>query len=133
MVTGEVIEVTASPLATGMIVLAAVLGVAFWLTLVLLAARRPYFKHPHPDPMPGKVRGGMHLGDPRSLGPPEGERADVAAPPDEAGQAAGPGPAGPGTAAETGQAGGKRRAGARSAAAPVRPGGWPHRGSGACG
>lgn len=71
---------TASPLATGMIVLAAALGLAFWLGLVLLAARRPYFKHPHPDAMPGKVRGGMHLGDPRSLGPPEGERADAGAP-----------------------------------------------------
>ena len=71
---------TASPLATGMIVLAAVLGVVIWLGLVLLAARRPYFKHPHPDAMPGKVRGGMHLGDPRSLGPPEGERADAGEP-----------------------------------------------------
>ncbi len=71
---------TASPLATGLIVLAAALGLAFWLGLVMLAARRPYFKHPHPDAMPGKVRGGMHLGDPRSLGPPEGERADAGAP-----------------------------------------------------
>ena len=91
---------TASPLATGMIVVAAVLGVVVWLGLVLLAARRPYFKHPHPDAMPGKVRGGMHLGDPRSLGPPEGERADVT------------GPAAPAeTADDTETAGGKRPAG----------------------
>jgi hypothetical protein len=73
-------EVTASPLATGMIVLAAVLALSVWLGMVLLAARRPYFRHPHPESIPGKVRGGMHLGDPRSLAPPEWERADLPQP-----------------------------------------------------
>ena len=110
MVLGEVIEVTASPLATGMIVLGAVLALAFWLGLVLLAARRPYFRHPHPDSMPGKVRGGMHLGDPRSLGPPEGERADAAQPPAAAERADG---APQEQAGEAQQAGGKQPAGAR--------------------
>ncbi len=69
-------------LAHIMIVVAAVLGVAAMIGLVLLAARRPYFRNPHPDPWPGKVRGGIHLGDPRSQGPPENEAFD--APPDAA-------------------------------------------------
>ncbi|MGE5131398.1 MAG: hypothetical protein ACM32E_00635 [Gemmatimonadota bacterium] len=98
---------TASPLATGMIVLAAVLGVVIWLGLVLLAARRPYFKHPHPDAMPGKVRGGMHLGDPRSLGPPEGERADAGEP------SAGTQRAGAPESGAAESAGGKQPAGTR--------------------
>ena len=101
---------TASPLATGMIVLGAVLALAFWLGLVLLAARRPYFRHPHPDAMPRKVRGGMHLGDPRSLGPPEGERADVAGP--AAGEDRADGTP-PGEAGQAEQAGGKQPAGSR--------------------
>lgn len=70
-----------APLATIMIVIAAVAGLSIMLGLVLLAANRPYFRHPHPDSLPGKVRGGIHQGDPRSQGPPEWERADVRAEP----------------------------------------------------
>lgn len=62
-----------SPLGHALIVLAAAGGVAFWITLVLMAARRPYFRHPHQEQIPGKIRGGVHLGDPRSQGPPENE------------------------------------------------------------
>ena len=104
---------TASPLATGMIVLGAVLALAFWLGLVLLAARRPYFKHPHPDAMPGKVKGGMHLGDPRSLGPPEGERADVTGPAAGTGRADRTPPAETEQTEQARQAGGKQPAGSR--------------------
>lgn len=60
-----------------LIVIAAAGGLAVWLGMVLLAARRPYFAHPHPVGMPHKVQGGVHLGDPRSQGPPEGEPADI--------------------------------------------------------
>jgi hypothetical protein len=90
-----------STLAIAMIVVAAVAGLLAMLALVLLAARRPYFKHPHPDPMAGTVRGGMHLGDPRSQGPPEGERADTGAQAAGEAQAAAQGPVarGPGQAA----------------------------------
>jgi hypothetical protein len=80
---------TVSTLAHVVIVVAVLGGLAVMLGLLLWAARRPYFKHPHPDPMPGKVRGGVHLGDPRSQGPPENELA--ATPPAAASQ---PGPAG---------------------------------------
>ena len=66
-----------STLGHVLIVIAAVGGVAVWLGLVLMAARRPYFVHPHPVSMPHKVQGGVHRGDPRSQGPPEGERADA--------------------------------------------------------
>ncbi len=71
------ITVSGSTFATAMIMVVAVGSLAIMLTMVLLAARRPYFRHPHPERMPGKVKGGMHLGDPRSQGPPEGERADA--------------------------------------------------------
>lgn len=68
---------TTTAFAHVMIVIAALGGLGVMIGMVLLAARQPYFKHPHPVSMPGKVRGGVHLGDPRSQGPPEGERADI--------------------------------------------------------
>jgi hypothetical protein len=49
-----------------MIVIAAVTGLVALEVLVLAADRSPYFKHPHPDRIWSKVRGGVHLGDPRS-------------------------------------------------------------------
>jgi hypothetical protein len=74
-------------MAAVMIVIAATGGLAIMLGLVLLASRRPYFRNSHPDSLPGKVRGGVHLGDPRSQGPPEDEEVleqarGTAAPPD---------------------------------------------------
>lgn len=56
-----------------MIVVASVVGLIALEVMVLVAAERPYFKHPRPDPMQSKVRGGIHLGDPRSAGAPEQE------------------------------------------------------------
>jgi hypothetical protein len=81
---------TGSPMAAVMIVIAATGGLAIMLGLVLLASRRPYFRHSHPDSLPGKVRGGVHLGDPRSQGPPEDE--EVLA---QTGEASSPPAAGP--------------------------------------
>lgn len=83
-------SVTATPFAHVLIALAAVGGLVIMIALVLLADRQPYFKNSHPDSSPGKVRGGVHTGDPRSQAPPEWERADVqpgqpAAPPEAAG------------------------------------------------
>jgi hypothetical protein len=68
-----VVSVTATPVAHVLIAIAAVGGLAVMIGMVLLAARKPYFTHAHPEPVPGKVRGGVHLGDPRSQGPPEDE------------------------------------------------------------
>jgi hypothetical protein len=70
-----VIQVTGSTFGIIMIVIAAVGGLFVMEVLVLWAAERPYFKHPHPDPMQSDVRGGIHLGDPRSMGAPQ--EADV--------------------------------------------------------
>ena len=56
-----------------MIVIAAVAGLAVMEVLVLAADRSPYFKHPHPDRIWDKVRGGVHLGDPRSFEAPYDE------------------------------------------------------------
>jgi hypothetical protein len=56
-----------------MIVIAAVAGLLILEVLLLAADRSPYFKHPHPDRLWSKVRGGVHLGDPRSLGAPQDE------------------------------------------------------------
>ncbi len=58
---------TGSTFGIIMIVIAAVVGLVVMEGLVLWAAERPYFKHPHPDPMQSDVRGGIHLGDPRSM------------------------------------------------------------------
>jgi hypothetical protein len=56
-----------------MIVIAAVAGLVALEVLVLAADRSPYFKHPHPDRIWSKVRGGVHLGDPRSNEAPHDE------------------------------------------------------------
>ena len=78
-----------------MIVIAAVVGLVALEVLVLVAAERPSFKHPHPDQMQTSVRGGIHLGDPRSVSPsPEEEAAPAPEQPVntvESGQAAGTG------------------------------------------
>ncbi|HZC41479.1 MAG TPA: hypothetical protein VE343_12460 [Streptosporangiaceae bacterium] len=62
-----------SNLAVIMIVVAAIVGLVAMLVPTLVAANRPYWRHTRPDSVPGKVRGGIHLGDPRSQGPPQGE------------------------------------------------------------
>lgn len=64
---------TGSTFAIVMIIIAAVVGLGVMEVLVLLAAERPYFQRAHPDRMQSKVRGGVHLGDPRSLGAPQDE------------------------------------------------------------
>lgn len=56
-----------------MIVIVAVAGLVALEVLVLAADRSPYFKHPHPDRIWSKVRGGVHLGDPRSYEAPYDE------------------------------------------------------------
>jgi hypothetical protein len=56
-----------------MIVIAAVAGLVALEVMVLAADRSPYFKHPHPDRIWSKVRGGVHLGDPRSYEAPYDE------------------------------------------------------------
>lgn len=78
-----------------MIVIAAVAGLVVMEVLVLAADRSPYFKHPHPDRIWDKVRGGVHLGDPRSL----------EAPFDESVRAGGEQPSQPGAGGEGGKAG----------------------------
>ena len=55
------------------IIIVAVIGLVTLETLVLAAARTPYFKHPHPEWIWRNVRGGVHLGDPRSLEAPHGQ------------------------------------------------------------
>lgn len=75
-----------------MIVIAAVAGLLVMEVLVLAADRSPYFKHPRPDRLSSKVRGGVHLGDPRSLGAPQDEPVkQVTEPPGQAGAAGGEG------------------------------------------
>jgi hypothetical protein len=80
-----------------MIVIAAVAGLVALEVLVLAADRSPYFKHPHPDRIWSKVRGGVHLGDPRSYEAPhdepvqESEQRRHSAADDQAGGGRGPG------------------------------------------
>jgi hypothetical protein len=64
-------------------VIVIVLSLATWLLLVARAARRPYYKHPVPPPMPTGVRGGVHLGDPRSVAPPVEETITPVTPENE--------------------------------------------------
>ncbi len=74
-----------------MIVIAALAGLVVMETLVLAADRSPYFKHPHPDRIWDKVRGGVHLGDPRSLEAPYEDEVRPAGeqPPGQTGAGAG--------------------------------------------
>jgi hypothetical protein len=51
------------------IALAAVVCVAAFISITLIAAKRPYFKHPKPENSPTGVSGGIHVGDPRSVSP----------------------------------------------------------------
>jgi hypothetical protein len=78
-----------------MIVIAAVAGLVAMEVLVLAADRTPYFKHPHPERMWSKVRGGVHLGDPRSLAAPQDEPVRPAGTPGGPSAAGAPGPARP--------------------------------------
>lgn len=64
---------TGSNLAVIMIVVAAIVGLIAMLVPTMVSSNHPYWRHARPDPVPGKVRGGIHLGDPRSQGPPQGE------------------------------------------------------------
>lgn len=91
-----------------MIVIAAVLGLVVLEALVLMAAERPSFKHPHPDTMETAVRGGIHLGDPRSVGPSPEEDAAPREQPAESGEEP---PARPAGMAGAGQPGGGAPAG----------------------
>jgi hypothetical protein len=51
------------------IAIVAIVCVAAFVGITLIAGRRPYFKHPKPDSGPTGVSGGRHLGDPRSMSP----------------------------------------------------------------
>lgn len=51
------------------IALVSVVCVAAFIGITLIAARRPYFKHPKPEHSPTGVSGGIHTGDPRSMSP----------------------------------------------------------------
>ena len=64
---------TGSTFGIVMIVIAAVGGLVVLEVLVLAADRSPYFKHPRPDQLWSNVRGGIHLGDPRSMAAPQDE------------------------------------------------------------
>ena len=61
------------------IAIVAVVCVAAFIGITLIAARRPYFKHPKPENTPTGVSGGIHVGDPRSVSP----HGSVPAPDDE--------------------------------------------------
>lgn len=57
---------------------AIVVSLAIWLTTVALAQRTPYFRHPDIQPRRGgRVSGGIHTGDGRSVMPPRDEPASV--------------------------------------------------------
>jgi hypothetical protein len=51
------------------IAIVAVVCVAAFVGITVIASRRPYFKHPKPDSGPTGVSGGRHVGDPRSMSP----------------------------------------------------------------
>jgi hypothetical protein len=50
-------------------VIVVVLGLATWLGLVMLAARRPYSRNPRRERMRALVQGGQHVGGGRSVAP----------------------------------------------------------------
>lgn len=62
-----------------LIALIAVVCLAAFIGITLIAGRRPYFKHPKPEGGPTGVSGGIHTGDPRSMSP----HGDVPAEADE--------------------------------------------------
>jgi hypothetical protein len=51
------------------IAIVALVCVAAFIGITLIAARRPYFRHPKPQAGPTGVSGGRHVGDPRSGSP----------------------------------------------------------------
>jgi hypothetical protein len=57
--------------ATGIwiIIAVAVAGLAIFIGSVVLAARRPRWRHAHGDQLRGAVQGGMHVGAGRSVAP----------------------------------------------------------------
>ena len=68
-----------------------VVSLAFWLAMVGLAQRRPYFRNPRPERRRGRVQGGTHIGGGRSVAPHRdtpvtpGETPDDSTLPDHAG------------------------------------------------
>jgi hypothetical protein len=68
--------------AAGLIVMCAVIVVALavMIGLVLFAVRHPHWKNPKIDSKPGDVRGGVFVGDPRSVTP---RRDEPVNPPEE--------------------------------------------------
>lgn len=68
--------------AAGLIVMCAVIVVALavMIGLVLFAVRHPHWKNPKIDTKPGDVRGGVFVGDPRSVTP---RRDEPVNPPEE--------------------------------------------------
>jgi hypothetical protein len=69
---------TVSVGASFLIALIAIVALALFIGIVIWANRRPYFKHPKPEPGPTGVSGGIHQGDPRSMSPPRDELVEPA-------------------------------------------------------
>lgn len=51
------------------IALVIIIALAIFIGVVVIAGRRPFFKHPKPPENPTGVTGGIHEGDPRSVAP----------------------------------------------------------------
>lgn len=60
------------------IALVIVIALAMFIGIVVLADRRPYFKHPKPPQSQTGLRGGVHQGDPRSVSPRRDEPVEPA-------------------------------------------------------
>jgi len=58
-----------------------VIALAIFIGVVVIADRRPYFKHPKPLKNPAGVTGGIHEGDPRSVAPRRDEPVEPVEPP----------------------------------------------------
>jgi len=60
-----------------------VVALAAFVGAVLLASRRPAFRHPHVEPRRGSVQGGTHVGGGRSVAPHRDAEVTPAEDPDE--------------------------------------------------
>ena len=58
-----------SAIGIWVIVVVVVAGLAVWLVMGALAARRPQQEHPQREPLRGLVQGGQHVGGGRSVAP----------------------------------------------------------------
>lgn len=73
---------TASVGSSFIIAIVIVIALAIFIGIVVIANRRPYFKHPKPPHNnPTGVTGGIHEGDPRSVMPRRDEVVEPVEPP----------------------------------------------------